>query len=170
MNVNELLRRIGRVQLVDVRHPHEWEAGRIEQARHIPLDELQQRLDELDGTRPVVAVCRTGERSTAAAELLRSRGFDAESLDGGMRAWDILGLPILGEDGRPGSVASSKPPPDGLAPPLAAARDGLIEVAYALQDRFGDREPTDEEARAFMLEWLTSKGRTGEEAAALLDG
>lgn len=48
------------VQLVDVREPQEWHAGRIPGADWIPMNELPDRLDEIDRHRPVVTVCRSG--------------------------------------------------------------------------------------------------------------
>src|SRR5688572_672692 len=57
MDVATLAARRPDVLILDVRHPHEWDAGRIEGAVHIPLDELEERLDELDAARPLVAVC-----------------------------------------------------------------------------------------------------------------
>lgn len=167
MKSKMLAERQGAVQIVDVRHPHEWQAGRIVGAVHIALDELEHRAGEIDPSRPVVAVCRSGNRSTQAMELLRNKGFEAHSLDGGLAEWAESGLSLIAEDGTPGSVIESALPEE-LSPDLADARDTLIEVAYALQDRFGNREPTDEEARTFMLDWLISKGETPEEAARLL--
>ena len=51
-------------QLVDVRADHEWEAGRISGAKHVPLPELPQRTGEIDKDRPVVVYCRSGSRAT----------------------------------------------------------------------------------------------------------
>ena len=167
MKPRTLVERQGALQIVDVRHPHEWQAGRIVGSMHIPLDQLEHRVGEIDLSRPLVAVCRSGNRSGQAMELLRDKGFEAYSLDGSLAEWAASGLPLIAEDGTPGSVVDSARPED-LSPDLATARDTLIEVAYALQDRFGDREPTDEEARTFMLDWLIKKGETPEEAARLL--
>jgi rhodanese-related sulfurtransferase len=97
--------RLTELQLIDVREPDEWEAGRIEGARHIPMSELGGRLDELDDGRPVVAVCRSGARSDRVAEALRARGYDAHNLDGGMLAWEQAGLPFGAPAGGPGRVA-----------------------------------------------------------------
>jgi rhodanese-related sulfurtransferase len=97
--------RLGEVQLVDVREPEEWEAGRIEGAHHIPLRELGARLGEIDKGRPVVAVCRSGARSGRVVVALRSEGYDAENLDGGMQAWEESGLPFGAPGGGPGRVA-----------------------------------------------------------------
>ena len=56
-------------QLVDVRTEHEWEAGRIAGATHLPLAELAGRAAEIDRERPVVLYCRGGNRSTMAPRL-----------------------------------------------------------------------------------------------------
>jgi rhodanese-related sulfurtransferase len=86
-------------QLVDVRADHEWEAGRIEGAAHVPLAELAQRADELDRERPVVLYCRGGNRSSMAAEALAEAGFDAVKLGEGIVGWHEEGLPLEPEDG-----------------------------------------------------------------------
>lgn len=54
MDAKVLERRKDEVQVVDVRWPNEWEAGHIAGAVHIPVEELDDRLDELDRSRPVV--------------------------------------------------------------------------------------------------------------------
>ena len=82
-------------QIVDVREPDEWDEGHIPGAIHIPLGDLAARLGELDPTRPVIAVCRSGQRSLLAAEELGAVGFgDAVSLAGGMIAWHEAGRPV----------------------------------------------------------------------------
>ena len=74
-------------QLIDVREPHELVKGTLPGAVNIPLGELPDRLDELDRTRRVVLLCRSGGRSTMAAELLTASGFDdVVNLAGGMLA------------------------------------------------------------------------------------
>ena len=86
-------------QLVDVRAEHEWSAGRIGGAVHLPLAELSERTGELDGDRPVVLYCRGGNRSTMATEALAAAGFDAAKLDGGIVAWAEDALPLEPEGG-----------------------------------------------------------------------
>ena len=94
------------VQIVDVREPYEWEAGRIDEAVHVPLNELMAgRSPDLDPERPVVAVCRSGNRSELATLMLQARGFEAYNLVGGMEEWARQGLPFSTPDGRPGRVA-----------------------------------------------------------------
>lgn len=72
-------------QLVDVREPDEVAAGTLPGALNIPLGELSSRLGELDRSRRVVLLCRSGRRSAGAAELLTASGFaDVVNLEGGM--------------------------------------------------------------------------------------
>lgn len=94
------------LQLLDVREGWEWEAGHIEGSLHIPLNELLAgRMEGLEQGRPVVAVCKTGNRSEVAALMLRARGFDAHNLEGGVEDWSTEGLPLVTDQGEPGRVA-----------------------------------------------------------------
>jgi rhodanese-related sulfurtransferase len=86
-------------QLVDVRADHEWEAGRIAGAKHVPLAELAERTEEIDRDRPVVLYCRGGTRSTMATEALAAAGFDAAKLSEGIVGWSEAGLPLEPEGG-----------------------------------------------------------------------
>ena len=80
--------------LLDVRTPDEWADGRIAGSVHIPMDQLTQRLDEVDIR--VVCVCAVGARSARVAEFLNAQGREAVNLDGGIYAWANSGLPIEG--------------------------------------------------------------------------
>jgi sulfur-carrier protein adenylyltransferase/sulfurtransferase len=76
------------IQLIDVRGANEFEIVRIEGARLLPLDELEDRADELDRSTRIVCYCKTGLRSARAVGLLTERGFgDVASLEGGIVAW-----------------------------------------------------------------------------------
>jgi rhodanese-related sulfurtransferase len=86
-------------QLVDVRADHEWGAGHIAGAKHLPLAELAGRTAELDPERPVVLYCRGGTRSTMATDALADAGFDAAKLSGGIVGWDEADLPLEPEGG-----------------------------------------------------------------------
>jgi rhodanese-related sulfurtransferase len=86
-------------QLVDVRADHEWGAGHIAGAKHLPLAELAQRTAELDKERPVVLYCRGGTRSTMATDALVEAGFDAAKMSEGIVGWDEAGLPLDPEGG-----------------------------------------------------------------------
>jgi len=91
-------------QLVDVRVGHEWEVGHIAGATHLPLDELPERVGEIDKERPVILYCRGGTRSTMAAAALADAGYDAAKLTDGIVGWSEAGL-ALDPDG--GYVAES---------------------------------------------------------------
>ena len=95
----ELLER-GEVQLIDVREPHEWDAGRIPGARHIELERLAGRASEIGRERPVVFQCRLGARSAMATAAFRAAGWDAYNLTGGIQAWADAGLPLEPDGGR----------------------------------------------------------------------
>jgi len=86
-------------QLVDVRGAHEWDAGRIAGATHLPLDELAGRTGELDPERPVVLYCRGGNRSSMAVDALAEAGFDAAKLTEGIVGWSEAGLPLEPDGG-----------------------------------------------------------------------
>jgi rhodanese-related sulfurtransferase len=76
-------------QLVDVRQPEEVAGGTLPGFVNIPLDQLQQRVGELDADRRVVLLCRSGNRSGTAAKFLAAQGFgDLVNLTGGMLAVD----------------------------------------------------------------------------------
>jgi len=86
-------------QLLDVRADHEWEAGRIAGASHLPLDELAQHAGEIDRERPVVVYCRGGNRSSMAAAALAEAGYDASKLSEGIVGWAEDELPLEPEGG-----------------------------------------------------------------------
>ncbi len=82
--------------LLDVRTPEEFiQDGRVAQATLIPLAELEQRLNELPTDQPIACICRSGNRSAVACELLTTRGFQASNVIGGMRAWRAAGYPVV---------------------------------------------------------------------------
>jgi molybdopterin/thiamine biosynthesis adenylyltransferase/rhodanese-related sulfurtransferase len=73
--------------LIDVREPYEWQLGRLPTARLIPLGQLPSALSTLDSTRDIVVYCRSGKRSADATLQLRSAGFRATNLAGGILRW-----------------------------------------------------------------------------------
>lgn len=75
------------VQLIDVREPMELGEGTLPGAVNIPLGDLPSRVGELDPSRPVLLLCRSGNRSGSAARWLAQQGFtDVVNLSGGMLA------------------------------------------------------------------------------------
>jgi rhodanese-related sulfurtransferase len=63
-------------------------------ALHIPMGELNARLEEIDRARPVIIICRSGNRSARVADALTGAGFTADTMSGGMIAWQRAGLPV----------------------------------------------------------------------------
>lgn len=86
-------------QLIDVREPYEWDAGRIPGARHIELERLASQAETIDKDRPVIFQCRLGARSAMATQAFRAAGYDAWSMAGGIQRWADEGLPMEPPDG-----------------------------------------------------------------------
>lgn len=80
--------------ILDVREDYEFNNGHVPGAAWIPLGELPNRLNELPKDKTIVAVCRSGNRSGQATELLRQQGFNAHNMQGGMLAWQAAGLEV----------------------------------------------------------------------------
>jgi len=89
----------GDLSVVDVREPVEWDAGHIAGSVLIPLGEFADRLDELPEGQLAI-VCRTGSRSSMAADWLHRSGVPASNMTGGLKAWAAVGLPLDPADGR----------------------------------------------------------------------
>ncbi len=89
----------GEAELVDVREAYEWDAGRIAGAKHIELERLAGRADELPKDKPVIFQCRMGRRSALATDAFRAVGFDAYNMRGGIAAWAEEGLPLEPDGG-----------------------------------------------------------------------
>lgn len=74
--------------LLDVREPWEFQTCHIAGARHLPMNELPARLDELDPDAALVAICHHGTRSLHVAHFLARQGFErVHNLAGGVDAW-----------------------------------------------------------------------------------
>ena len=81
-------------QFIDVRRPDEVAQGTIDGALNLPLEELIDRVSELDPQRRTVLLCRSGNRSTQAGDYLAAAGFvDVVNLDGGMIVYEKAGRP-----------------------------------------------------------------------------
>ena len=96
---DELIARLDRgdIVLVDVRPSEEFDAGHIDGARSIPLDELRERLAELPADREVVAYCRGPFCAYAheAVRQLRAAGRTARRLEEGWPEWRLAGKPSV---------------------------------------------------------------------------
>jgi rhodanese-related sulfurtransferase len=87
------------IELIDVRAPHEHEAGRIAGDRLIELGQLSEQAATIGRERPVVFYCRSGSRSAMATQAFRQAGFDVHNLAGGLLQWQDDGLPLEPADG-----------------------------------------------------------------------
>jgi hydroxyacylglutathione hydrolase len=84
--------------ILDVRTPHEWTAKHIEGSRNIPLNHLQDRIDEVPRDRRVAVHCAGGYRSSIAASILQQYGITNQiEIAGGLAAWEAAGLPVVSE-------------------------------------------------------------------------
>jgi rhodanese-related sulfurtransferase len=82
--------------LLDVREQSEWDEGHVEGAVLIPLGELSTRISELPTDQDILIICRSGNRSGQARDLLREAGMmNTTSVSGGMNAWIAAGLPVV---------------------------------------------------------------------------
>jgi rhodanese-related sulfurtransferase len=106
-NVREVFDAKDNVQILDVREPYEWEAGHVEGSVHVPLAQVMSGggQDRVAGDRPVMVICRSGNRSELAALMLQARGIDASNVEGGLEDWAREGLPIVDSNGNRGRVA-----------------------------------------------------------------
>ena len=83
--------------ILDVREESEYKSGHLLNAKWIPLGTLGARIDELKRYRekPIVVVCRSGQRSASACSLLGKQGFTlAYNLSGGVMGWQKSNLPL----------------------------------------------------------------------------
>ncbi len=88
----EELRANDEIVIIDVREPEEYAVGRIPGATLIPLGELAKRTGEIPTDKPVVMVCRSGNRSAQAVQILQKAGFtNIHNMTGGMIEWTAAG-------------------------------------------------------------------------------
>jgi len=87
---DESLPRDGSVTLLDTRTPMEYSRGHAEGFINIPVDELRERIDELDRSKPVYVICQSGLRSYIACRILVGYGFDAYNFAGGFRFYNTV--------------------------------------------------------------------------------
>jgi rhodanese-related sulfurtransferase len=97
------------IQLLDVRTAGEFGSGHLGgalQADWTDRSQFMDRTSHLDPKRPVFVYCLSGGRSAAAAEYLRSKGFQVTNMTGGISAWNRAGKPLAGATKKPESAAA----------------------------------------------------------------
>lgn len=166
---HELAERVAGLTVLDVRSLVEWKMGHIQGAQHVPVDEVEKHLDELDRTRAVVTVCRGGQRAEHATALLRAHGFTAQTLEGGMLAWAAQGLQVIDPAGCPGVVAEAEHSCGDRPFDAQRFHDDLVTIGNEIREQFGDRVPSEAEIRTFFRDRLVAQGMAPEEAERTLD-
>lgn len=86
--IQEQLKNGKKLSIIDVREDEEVAQGMIPGARHIPLGEIEDHLDEIDKNTEHIMVCRSGGRSTKACEILLGKGYTVQNMVGGMIGWE----------------------------------------------------------------------------------
>lgn len=84
------LPRDGSVTLLDTRTVGEYQRGHIEGFYNIPVDELRERLDEVDPSKPVYVICQSGLRSYISCRILEGNGYTAYNFAGGFRFYQAV--------------------------------------------------------------------------------
>lgn len=84
------LPRDGSVTLLDTRTAEEYEEGHIDGFRNIPVDELRERLSEIEKGKRVYVICQSGLRSYIASRILEGNGYEAYNFSGGFRFYDAV--------------------------------------------------------------------------------
>jgi rhodanese-related sulfurtransferase len=83
--------------ILDVRSQDEWNQYHIKGSTLIPLEQLQERVNELTKDKDIVVVCRSGRRSQSGAAILQKAGFThVSSMSGGLNAWTAANYPVEG--------------------------------------------------------------------------
>jgi thioredoxin 1 len=96
VSIEDLAREIANgAYVLDVREDDEWAAGHVPNAVHIPLGQLQDRIDEVEDGSRVFVICRSGARSLKGADILFNNGIDAVSVAGGTMGWIDSGREVL---------------------------------------------------------------------------
>jgi rhodanese-related sulfurtransferase len=86
--LEEKLKAGEQLNILDVREDEEVATGKIPGAKHIPLGQIPERLNELVKDKPYYIVCRSGGRSGQACAFLSAKGYDVTNVEGGMLAWE----------------------------------------------------------------------------------
>lgn len=93
--VYQTMSRGEQIFVLDVREPSEYREAHVAGSTLVPLGQLAHRINELPKDLPIVAICRSGNRSGVAVSMLQRAGFtQARNMSGGIIAWARSGLPL----------------------------------------------------------------------------
>jgi len=99
--INSLLNGTGECQVIDVREFSEFNSERIAEAQLMPFSNFEKHADDIDHSKPVYLMCRSGGRAAQAATRLSAKGFtDIHVIKGGMQAWAAADLPVVKGDSK----------------------------------------------------------------------
>lgn len=96
-----------KVQIIDTRTPSEFSLGTISGAVNIPVDDIRERMGEIDKSKPVVTFCAVGLRGYIAARILMANGYDVRNLSGGYKTYQLATQDLQCADGNDDSDDSS---------------------------------------------------------------
>ncbi len=95
VSVTDLANAQGDFVIIDVREQWEYDEGRVPGVTLIPLAELESRISEIPTNKPIYVICRSGNRSITASNILLKAGLeDIRNVQGGTLAWQQAGLAI----------------------------------------------------------------------------
>ena len=99
-DMQRIMKQTPDIYLLDVRTLGEYVQKRIKGAHLLPIDQVQQRINELPKNKPIIVYCETGMRSAQVGRYLSSLGYkDVSNLSQGIMGWQVRGYPI--ESGMP---------------------------------------------------------------------
>ncbi len=87
LTIDELHQNRDDFVVIDVREGYELRTGKVPGAMHIPMGQIQSRVQELDKDRKYAIICQSGSRSSSVAAWMSQQGFDVANVIGGMSLW-----------------------------------------------------------------------------------
>ena len=96
--VNEIIEKGKDYIILDVRTQEEYDSGHLKDAMLIPVDDLEERINEVPVGKPIIVYCRSGRRSAIAADILLNNGFSpVYDMQGGIEKWKSDGYFVYGD-------------------------------------------------------------------------
>ena len=97
--VNQIIEKGKDYIILDVRTQEEYDSGYLKDSILIPVDDLEERINEVPRGKPIIVYCRSGRRSARAAEILLNNGFSpVYDMQGGIEKWKSDGYFIYGDE------------------------------------------------------------------------